>query len=108
MSVGEDVWKNWSEIVAVALLVIGFVLAISMQNAFFVYIVIFIAGLMAGRYYFSKIGRQPLFPFFLIIIGFLLGYVLGTFNANRTIVMLLFFIGWVISHIAHKKGYIPR
>ena len=99
--------KNWAEVVALGVLVIGFLLAISMNNPIFVYIVSLIAGLMAGRYYFSKIGRLPLFPFFLIIIGFLFGYLIGAVAANRKIVALLFFVGWIVSHIAHKKKYIP-
>ena len=108
MTVGDVFWKNWVEVAAFSVLLIGFLFAVSMNNAFFVYIVIFVAGLLAGRYYFSKIGKQPLFPFFLIMIGFLVGYVMGTINANRKAVIILFFIGWIISHYAHKKGYIHR
>jgi len=105
---GLSVWKSWPEMLFFVLLVIGFIVAVSMQNASFIYIVIFIAGLFAGRYYFTKIGKQPLFPFFLILIGFLVGYMIGSFVANRKVVIFLFFLGWVISHIAHKKGYIPK
>ena len=108
MTVGELIWKSWAEVAAIALLIIGFLLAISMNSVAFIYVAIFLAGLLAGRYYFLKMGRRPLFPFFLIVIGFLLGYVLGTFTASRKIVAVLFFAGWVISHIAHKKGYIPK
>ncbi|MBR9692268.1 hypothetical protein GOV06_05795 [Candidatus Woesearchaeota archaeon] len=108
MAAGENVWKNWAEIIAIVLLVIGFLMAISMNSALFIYIVVFLSGLLAGRYYFLKIGKQPLFPFFLIIIGFLLGYTLGSFDANRKIVALLFLISWYISHKAHKAGYIPH
>ncbi|MBD3355317.1 hypothetical protein GF361_05015 [Candidatus Woesearchaeota archaeon] len=107
MTSGETMWKNWPEILALGLLIIGFFLAISMDNPFFVYFVVFLAGILAGRYYFTKIGKQPLFPFFLIIIGFLIGYALGSFSASRKIVIILFIIGWVASHYIHKKGYIP-
>ena len=99
-------WENWAEIVTTIILIIGFILALSMNNPWFIYIVIFLAGLMAGRIFFSKIGKQPLFPFFLIIVGFLFGYMLGAFAANRKIIAILFFSGWIISHIVHKKGYI--
>jgi len=106
MAAGEFLWKNWAEVVAFMFLIIGFLVAISLESAAFVYIVIFLSGVLAGRYYFSKIRKQPLFPFFLIIIGLLIGYVIGSFNANRVIVVLLFFSGWVASHYIHKKGYI--
>jgi 4-hydroxybenzoate polyprenyltransferase len=105
------VWKGWAEILSFIVLIIGFLFSISMDNPAYIYIVIFLAGLLAGRYYFLKIGKQPLFPFFLITIGFLVGYVIGApikANANVKVVIVLFFLGWLISHIAHKKRYIPR
>jgi ABC-type multidrug transport system permease subunit len=108
MGIDELFWKSWGELSALAVLLVGFIVAISLDSALFVYIVIFLSGIFAGRYYFLKIGRQPLFPFFLIIIGFLFGYVLGTFAASRKLVVFLFFAGWVVSHIAHKKGYLNK
>jgi len=106
MSAGETFWKNWAEILTLGLLIMGFLIAISMSNPFLTYLIVFLAGLLAGRYYFKKIGKQPLFPFFLIIIGFLIGYSLGSFTANRKMVIALFIISWIISHYVHKKGYI--
>ena len=105
--IGEVVWKNWPEFLALALLIMGFSFAISLQSAILIYLVVILSGLLAGRYYFSKIGKQPLFPFFLIIIGLLLGYIIGSFNANRIAVAILFIIAWITSHQLHKKGYIP-
>ncbi|MBW2996056.1 hypothetical protein KY332_02015 [Candidatus Woesearchaeota archaeon] len=107
MNVGEMIWKNWAETLAIALLVIGFLLSISISSTVLLYIVVILSGFLAGRFYFSKIGKKPLFPFFLIIVGFMLGYALGSFNANRTAIIILFIICWIASHILHKKGYIP-
>lgn len=106
MAVGETIWKSWAEIFFLVLLLIGFILSISVNSALLTYFVILLAGLLAGRYYFLRVGKQPLFPFFLIIIGFLVGYIIGTFVANRLVVAVLFFIGWLVSHIVHKKGYL--
>ena len=108
MGIGEFTWKNWVEILFVAVLILGFIFALSMNNAFFIYVVIFLAGLLCGRYYWKKIGKQPLFPFFLIISGFLFGYLIGTTAASRKVVLFLFILGWVASHYAHKKGYVSR
>ena len=105
---GEPIFKSWAEIFALVVLIMGFLFSIFLSNIYFTYIVICIAGLFAGRYYFLRIGHQPLFPFFLIIIGFLVGYLLGSFAANRYLIIILFFTAWAISHYAHKKGYIPR
>ena len=104
--VKDMLFKSWAEAFFVVLLIIGFVLALSSQNPALTYAVSFLAGLLAGRYYFVQVGKQPLFPFFLIIIGFLIGYIIGSFNANRWIVAILFFLAWLSSHMFHKKGYI--
>jgi len=101
-----DFKDQWPELIAVFLLVLGFLFSISMPNPFYTYIVIFIAGLFAGRYFFSKIGKQMLFPFFLIIIGFLLGYTMGSISADRRVVLILFALAWYISHKAHKEGIV--
>jgi len=109
MAVGDVIWKDWAEIVSFLVLIVGFVLSISIENPVYVYIIIFLAGLLAGRSFFVKIGKQPLFPFFLIIIGFLLGYVIGSpirSNSNWKVVVILFFLGWILSHVAHKEKWI--
>ena len=106
MDVEDVVFKNWIEILALIILIFGFFMALTMPNPIYIYIVIFIGGLFAGRYYFSKIGKKALFPFFLIIIGFLLGYTIGAVSADRWIVIILFFLGWLISHKVHKEGII--
>ena len=100
--------EYWVETIAIILLMIGFVLAITINEMIYVYLVILLAGLIVGRFFFFKIGRKPLFPFVLIIVFFLLGYIMGSFSANRKVVVLLFVIGWVVSHMLHKKGYIPK
>ncbi len=107
MTVGETLWKAWAEVFFIILLVVGFLISLSIQSTALNYTVIFCAGLMIGRTIFMKKGKQPLFPFFLIIIGFLFGYTLGSVIVNRKIVALLFIIGGVISYYLHKKGYIP-
>ncbi len=111
MAAGEVIWKDWAEVAAFLVLIVGFVLSISIESPVYVYLVIFLAGLLAGRSFFIKIGKQPLFPFFLIIIGFLLGYVIGSpirSDSNWKVIVFLFFLGWIASHIAHKEGWIPK
>ena len=108
---GETVWQRWAELTGLFVLVMGFFLSISMDSRILAYLVIFLAGFLAGRFYFLRIGRQPLFPFFLIIMGFLLGYVIGIpirTGADMAFVIMLFFIGWIVSHILHKKNLIPK
>ncbi|MEE9525266.1 MAG: hypothetical protein V3V78_01515 [Candidatus Woesearchaeota archaeon] len=106
MTVGESVLENWGEFLALSLLVIGLLLSLSISSAILLYIVVILSGFLAGRYYYTKIGRQPLFPFFLIIIGFMLGYALGSVVGNRIVVVILFIASWITSHQVHKNGYI--
>ena len=109
MSFGETLWKAWAEVFFIILLVLGFLVSLSIQSTALNYTVIFCAGLMIGRTIFMKQGKQPLFPFFLIIIGFLLGYTFGGYiqGLSRTLVVLLFIIGAILSYYLHKKEYIP-
>lgn len=107
VDIGTIFWKQWGEAFFIILLLLGFVLSISIKSAILNYVVIFCAGLMAGRVFFKKKGRQPLFPFFLIIVGFLVGYMLGSFVFNTKLIAFLFILGSAISYYIHKKGYIP-
>ena len=103
-----SLWKSWAEVFFIVLLVLGFLLSIAMPNPWINYIVIFFAGLLSGRWVYKKKGKQTLFPFFLIIIGFLLGYMLGTglVGISPITIIILFVVGALISYFAHKKGYI--
>ena len=104
--IGTILWKQWAETFFIILLLLGFVVSLSIQSAILNYVVIFCAGLMTGRTIFKKKGKQPLFPFFLIIIGFLLGYTLGSFAFSKKIIIFLFIVGSIISYYIHKKEYI--
>lgn len=99
-------WQQWSEAFFIIVLIVGFLVALFIKNAIFVYIIIFCIGLMAGRAIFKKKGKQPLFPFFLIIIGFFIGYLIGAFNFNKKMITFLFIAGAIISYYIHKKGYV--
>ena len=105
--IGTMVWKDWPEVMGLLLLLVGFAVALSIQSVWLNYIIIILAGLMAGRVIFKKKGNQPLFPFILIIIIFLVGYLLGSFAFNRVLILFVFLISTYISYKIHKKGYIP-
>ncbi len=103
----EVVWKKWAEAGFILLILAGFLVSISIQNPWLSYFVILAAGFMTGRLWFSKAGKKPLFAFFLIIAGFLLGYMIGAFNADRKVVLIIFILSWVLSYKMHQEGYIP-
>ena len=109
MTIGITVWKSWAEIFFVLLLLIGFFISIAMPNPWISYFVIILAGLLSGRWIYKKKGKQPLFPFFLIIVGFLFGYMLGAYplaRVNVKAIAILFIVSTIIGYYIHKKGYI--
>jgi len=95
------VW-NWPEIWMIVMFVVGFVVAISTKSAAFNYIVVVIAGAMAGKFLFERRKATP-FPYYLIIIGLGVGYILGSFRFNIRLVSFLFVISIIASYYAHKK-----
>lgn len=97
--------ENWVEYVTLILLVVGFFLALSTGSAVVSYAVIFFCGIVAARMSYTIRGELG-FPLFIIIIGFLIGYVFGSHYGNRKVTILFFIIGYIIGYYIHSKGYI--
>jgi len=95
--------ERWAENLMLFFLVIGFILAVLISNPFLSYILVFFAGFMAGRIYYIKHLTEPIFPFILIILGFLVGYLIGGFWISRIAALLLFAIGAWLSYYLHLK-----
>ena len=96
---------HWAEIWMLVMFVLGFIIAISTRNAVFNYIVVVIAGIMAGKFLFERRRATP-FPYYLIIIGLGVGYILGSFRYNIRLVSILFIASTILSYYAHKKKLI--
>lgn len=96
---------NWVEIWVVLLIVIGFLISLTIESLIFNIIVIFLAGFMGGVLLFEKNKRKFLFPYILIIIGFLFGFMLGTFT-HRKIIAFTFVAGVLIGYYIYEKGYL--
>lgn len=106
MTIGDVFWKQWAEAFFIILLLVGFLLAITIQSIFLKYLIILLIGMMVGRLIYEKKGQKPLFPIILVIFGLFVGFMLGAYGANRKGLTILFFIGAIISYYIHKKGYI--
>lgn len=101
---GEHIWyEHWAEALSVFFLVIGLVLAVGLRDPLFSYLTIFLSGALAGHIFYQKRCKEPILPFILIIIGFLVGYLLGSFWTNRMYSLLLFGIGFTLSYYLHQK-----
>ena len=96
--------ENWAEVIAVFFLILGFVISVLLHNAIFTFLSVIVAGLLAGRIYYLKRLLEPTFPFILIILGFFIGYLLGSFWASRLWVVIFFVVSFGLSYYLHLKG----
>ena len=96
---------NWVEYLFLAVLVLGFILALKVQSAVMSYIIILICGLITGRYAFM-LKHKSSFPFYVVLLGFFLGYLFGSYYGNKQVIALLFFIGNLIGYYLYDRGYI--
>jgi len=107
-SAGSMFFQNWAEIFFFILLVLGFIISISVGNrtsAVIAYITILLCGVMAGRLIFERKHKMK-FPYFLIIIGFLIGYLIGARYGDKRVMVILFFLGAIIGFQFRNKGLI--
>jgi len=102
---GLNYFTGWAEIWAFVMIAVGFILAISIRSAVINYIVIFACGLLAGRLIFET-KKKGMFPYFLIVVGLLLGYMLGSYYVSKKWVVFLFAVGGITSYFFHKKGLV--
>ena len=97
--------SNWAEIVFFILLVIGFLFSLAAPSAVLSYLIIFTAGMMAGRLiYYRK--ESMVFPYVLIIVGFFLGYLIGSRYGNWLVLTILFVLGSILSYYLHEQGFV--
>ena len=97
-----NIYKNYWEFLFLALVVIGIVVALLSPSAVISYIIILISGIFAGRLIYSRKNKIR-FPYFMIIAGFAIGYLIGVYYGNKIIAALLFAIGAVLGYKLFDK-----
>ena len=95
--------EQWAEVVTLLFLVLGFFASALLHNPTFSYIIVFLSGVLAARIFYIKRFKEPILPFVLIIVGFLIGYLIGSFWVSRFFVLLAFIIGFGVSYYLHLK-----
>ncbi|MBI4151545.1 hypothetical protein HY496_01130 [Candidatus Woesearchaeota archaeon] len=101
----EKIWSEyWAEAFSLFFLVLGLLLAIGLRNPLFSYFTVFLSGGLAGRIFYQKRFKEPILPFILIILGFLVGYLIGSFWTNRLWSLMLFSSGFLLSYYLHLKN----
>ena len=97
--------ESWAELGFVILLILGFIISLALSSSFFTYLTSFLTGILAGRVFYYKSKKERKFPYILIIVGFILGFLFGAVSANKLIILVLFLAGTLPSYYLHKKGY---
>ena len=103
----EFFFKSWVELAFFVLMVLGLIVGIwaSSFSAAISYIVVFLSGMIGGRLLYER-KKKLSFPYYMIVIGFLIGYAMGTYYGSRKIVIILFILGVLFSYHLCNKGYI--
>ena len=95
--------EEWAEAFTLFFLFIGFIISILLQSPVLSYLSVILAGGMAGRIYYVKHHHEPIGPFVLMILGFLVGYLVGNFWTSRIWTLIFFGAAFWTSYYLHKK-----
>jgi len=107
LKMAEFFFRSWAEFFFFVLMIMGFIVSLwaSSFSVVISYIVVFLSGMIGGRLLYERRKNLP-FPYYIIIIGFLIGYVIGAYYGSRKVIIILFILGLLFSYHLHKKGYI--
>ncbi len=97
-----EFYRSWMEFFFVVLMFIGILVALATPSAAISYAIIFLAGMFAGRLIYERRNNIKL-PYFLIIAGFVIGYLIGIYYGNRRVMIVLFVIGAILSYKLYDK-----
>lgn len=97
-----DLHKDWMELLFFVLMVIGLIIALSSPSAVISYAIIFLSGIFVGRFIYYRKNKTQ-FPYFMIIAGFVIGYIIGVYYGNRIIVGGLFMSGGALGYMLYDK-----
>ncbi len=95
-------FESWVEPSFLGLLIVGFVLGKLLLDTVVSYLIIAVAGLVAGRLAYVKRENDPV-PFYAISLSFLFGFLLGHRTGNGFMIILLFAAAAALSYYLHKN-----
>ena len=97
-----DFHKNWMEFWFLVLMITGLLIALAAPSAVISYTIVFLSGMIGGRLIYSRKNKIQL-PYFMIIAGFVIGYLAGVYYGSRKIVIALFVLGIIIGYKLYDK-----
>lgn len=100
-----DFYKGWVEFAFLVVMIIGLIVSIAAPSAVISYMVIFVSGFIAGRFIYHR-KKKFKAGHYIIMAGFLIGYLIGSYYGDRQVIIIMFFIGAVLSHYMYDKKII--
>ena len=97
-----NIYKNWVELLFFSIMVIGILISHLAPRAAISYIIMFLSGLLAGRIIYQRKGRMSL-HYYMIISGFVIGYILGAYYGSRLVTGIIFMAGAMASYRLYEK-----
>ena len=94
--------ENYFELLALFLVLFGFILAKSAQSPAAAYFAVFIAGLLLGRVAWFAHDTSKL-HFAVLTAGFLVGFFIGSIVGNPGLLFISLGIGIYTGHEAHRR-----
>lgn len=96
---------HWVEMLVLAFVIIGIIIAFLSPSAFISYVIIFLSGMIAGRLLWER-RHNVRFTYIAIIIGFLVGFVIGSVSTygNKIVIVVLFIVGARLMYKLNEKG----
>ncbi len=98
----SSIYKNFAEFFFLVVVLLGIVISLLAPSAVISYLVIFLSGIFAGRIIYSRKNKIQ-FPYFMIIAGFVIGYLAGAYYGNRKVLIVLFAIGAMVGYKLFDK-----
>lgn len=98
-------YKDTLEYLFIAVLIMGFLLAIFIRSALVSYVIIIIVGLMVGRQFYFKQKNLPLSRYVLAF-AFVIGFMVGSFYASWLWLAFFFVVGAYSGFQLHKHKII--
>ena len=95
--------SRWMELFFLVLAAIGLVFALIVPSAVIGYTLIFVSGYFAGNVLYQR-KNNIIFPFYAIVAGFLIGYLIGIQYGNRMIATVFYIVGAFLGYKLHSRG----
>jgi CHASE2 domain-containing sensor protein len=105
----DRLFSSWAEFCAFAFVFVGIFIAFLSPSAFISYVIIFLAGMIAGRILWER-RRNTKTAYVMITLGFIFGFSVGAlrYYGNPFVVVVLFAVGVIVMHKLSERGFIPE